>query len=189
MTLTVEMGGQPVEVTYDPQDPLSIVIDGVLFERIGGDIYVDGELAATITAEPGIEPYTSWIYTNTCPYDENDYNERMGEEVYNLKFRERILNNTIKDLVGLVFIGLGFEVEKKVLSAVLDGLGVICSNILDEARIDLRFGNQDIVYAKEILYDHDFIPYTRRNEFTFFKDRDLTEEVEDTAMTMYSMWA
>ena len=185
ITQTLSISGEDVTVTYNPEEPYTVIVNGTLYERKGNQIFAAGELIATVNSESRIEPRTSWVYLESTPYDEDDFNDKLDnlERVINLAFREKIINLTIDSILGCILL---FLAELGPLQAIL---GVVAGNIFAEANVDLRFGNSDIVYTKEVVYAHDFVPFTRRNEFTFYKDEDCTDEVPDTALTCYSVWA
>lgn len=181
---TIMVDGESVTISYDSENPTSIVVNGLLFERIGSDIYCEGEVVASVSINPGISPCTGWIYSETSPYNDSDFSTDMaGEDTYNLVARERIMNISIASLVGIIALGISK------LGELPEVLAIVATAIATEAHVDLTFGNSEIVYAHEEWFNHNFVPFTRLNQFKFYKDAGCRNMVPGTAKTLYSCWA
>lgn len=62
----------------------------------------------------------------------------------------------------------------------------VASMIAGLAVGSMTFGNSNNVYATEKIYSGG-IPYTRKNLFIFYSDKNKTNEIDRT--TCYSSWA
>lgn len=164
-------------------------VDGNAVERIGNNVYLDGELVITVeysddSAE--IQPRTGWVRSDVWPSNVNasDYNIYEKTVVINLKVQ-----------------AAGRNLSAQMLFACLRAAGIFVGGALDDVSEKLydylldnvEWEDPDYLYCRETWYKNNLMPYTRRIDCEFYMNKNasgtLTDYIPDADRTVYAAWA
>ena len=96
--ITVDYNNESITIRYQADDENKVTYAEIgtdIMQVEGNQVFLNGELIATITSEviyedsDAVEPRTSWIYTDDCPYGTfSDYTTKWKTVNRNITFEE-----------------------------------------------------------------------------------------------------
>lgn len=164
--------------------------DDNVIEKIGNEVYLNGELAVSITikettSEFEAEPKTGWSRQENCPYDwltEDDFNIYVKTNVVDLKLQDSVINLSTSVLMELVSLALGL----------FSGIAAqITSSIIGYVKDNMQWQDSKYIYCEETYYRTDKVPFTQKIDCRYFMGKEngkLVGEVKDAATTIYATW-
>ena len=188
--VVVDINGNPTSIRYgvDENNYLAYAeFEEDYIEVVGDEIYLNGELVATITreivyADPNaIEPYTYWVYQDTCPYGSfSDYVSLLKEVNHNITFEKAIKNLSASALLAILCAMVPFKTPVQAETVFRTVANTICA-------VAVSYALEDKVYAVEKIYSHKTVPSAfHQNYFHFYSDATHTEYIESALS--YSCW-
>lgn len=187
-SLTMDINNQLVDIKYrvENNNVTYVEVDNNVVTREGNDVFLNGIKIAEITTTTDatsndVEPRTGIVYGgNTCPAgaSPSDYDQLYRTKLHNITFEIEICKLTRDLLLSTLVLIVPFA-NKVTGREVFDTIaGVIISHA--------SAFDDNCVYAVEYMYSGG-IPYTYRNEFYFYIDKEKKNYL-GTAFC-YSAWA
>lgn len=188
---TIDFDNKSVAVRYRTDDENRVTYAEIgknIVEVDGEQVFWNGELVATITREvvyensEGVEPRTSWIYTDTCPYGSfSDYTTKWKTVNTNITF-EKILAQTSVEVILATLITLVDFTRVATGRSVFEGAALEIKEGMEEYEAATK------LYSKEVIYSHKTVPSAfHQNNFYFYAD-SAHEDYLSYALA-YSSWA
>lgn len=156
---------------------------------VGNKVFVNDELVATITSEvvdgdPSIpEPYTGWIYSDSCPlgFNSSDFSTYFKSVNHNITFKKALSEMSMATILVILCTIVPFAKEVAAEAVFRNVAATI-------ATMTAAYMHDDKVYAVETVYQHKSgMGYMHKNNFVFYSDSAHTKEIDRT--TAYSSWA
>lgn len=164
-----------------------------VIEVIGNEIYLNGELIATITTEiidgnsGTIEPRTGWMYSDECTFgDPEDYTRELDPKFHNITFKKAIGELSMEVILSILVTTVqSFAKDPTGASLRPSILLSVAEDVYNWAR---DYPKRDKIYAMEYIYGHkNGMGYVHKNEFIYYSDRACTDEI--SRKTMFSGWS
>ena len=191
---TVSLGNESVVVHYQVNGKISYIeVGSDIIEVRGNEVYLNGELIATITStvisgDPSvIEPYTGWLYTDECSFGTpSDYTRYIKTVEHNITFEEAI-EELSGDIILTILVSAvnSFATDPTGASLGFDILAGVAEDIYNWAH---DYPQRTKIYALEDIYGHkNGMGYIHKNEYIYYGDRAYTQEI--SSKTMFSFWS
>ncbi|WP_251446169.1 hypothetical protein [Vermiculatibacterium agrestimuris] len=154
-------------------DYVKITCGTEIAERIGNEIFLNGEKVATIVEleernidAQNIEPRTGWLDVENCPYGtKSEYNKLYSSQYRNLALEKKISELTVE---GLSYILMTYC-----------GVAGVCLRIAQEiisVAVDSKYEEYKTLYLYERIYSHKTLgQFYRMVDLDYYFDKNYTE--------------
>lgn len=185
MVETFQLDGETVSVRYQEKDGIITYaeVGNDIIENINNEIFVNGIKVATYSVEISgstieLAPRTGWFYSET-PSSVGDYTDYEGAISRNITLEREIASIAVGTLAAVILVFLHLPTK---------AAGVAAAVIAGVVGIFSAYATSEQIYSIEETYNHDYLPYNKMTNFTYYYDSANNDEIPNSAETLYAWW-
>lgn len=183
-------------INYEYREQNGIItyvkVENDVAERIGNQIYLNGEKIASITSRTinlaestyeavalnDVQPCTGWVWSETG--NSGDYSVPGTAEIHDVALEKTIKATTLSAMASIVIIILPISaMAKEVAQKILDGV----------TGAYIAYQASKHIYCLEMVRKHKYNPsFQKMVESTFYYDKDLRDQVPGSNKTVFGWW-